>query len=147
MFLSTHKTSLTAALAVLTIALPFGCAAFAQSPTTIADGERSAQSVIVDPPSHTRSRAVASGTTDAVTLADNEHAAQRAIVDSPAPGAVVNGSRHPTFGSATLARSERAAQEAIVGSVLSPRDASAYRSAHVTGTATQAADETSARGN
>lgn len=147
MFLTTKKTSLNAALAVLAIALPLGSQAFAQTAVTIDDGVRAAQSVIVDLPSQPRSHVAVSGTSERVTLADNERAAQRAIAGSSTSDVAANGTRHQTFGGATLARSERAAQEAIVGSVHSQRDARGAHAAGSIGGVAPATDETSMRGN
>jgi len=147
MFLATHKTSLNAALAVLAIALPLGSQAFAQTATSIDDGVRAAQSVIVDSSSQPSSHVAAYGTSERVTLADNERAAQRAIAGSPASDSSANDSRHQTFGGATLARSERAAQEAIAGSVLSQRDARGTHAAGSIGSVAPATDATSMRGN
>ena len=147
MFLSAPKTSLATALAVL-FALPLGSMAFAQAPASIADGERAAHGVIVNPLSQARPQAAVLATTEKATLADNERAAQRAIVDPPASGASTVASGRATFGSATLARGERAAREAIVGPALGAREGETYRRAHAADSSgTQAADGTSARGS
>ena len=149
MFLANRKPTFTAALTVLSIALPLGNLAFAQSDSsaTIANAERAAQSAIVDLPSHAHSLVATSGaSSEAVTLAQNERAAQRAIVDAPAGTSELAGHRS-TIGGATLAQAERAAQQVIAGASVEPR---AYSTPHATssiGEATHAPDETSSRGN
>jgi len=148
MFLANRKPTFTAALAVLSIALPLGNLAFAQSDSsaTIANAERAAQSAIVDLPSHTHSLVATSvASPEAVTLAQNERAAQRAIVDAPISTELAG--HRSTIGGANLAQAERAAQQVIAGASIEP---SAYSTAHATssiGQATHAADETSSRGN
>jgi hypothetical protein len=148
MFLANRKPTFTAALAVLSIALPFGNLAFAQSDSsaTIAYAERAAQSVIVDLPSRTHSLVAMSAASSEVTLAQNERAAQRAIVDAPLGATELAGHRN-TIGGASLAQAERAAQQAIAGASIEPRVYSTAHAVSSIGQATHASDEASSRGN
>ncbi|HEY0230014.1 MAG TPA: hypothetical protein VGC55_02080 [Dokdonella sp.] len=151
MFPAYRKSTFTAALAVLAIALPFGTLAFAQSGGSagIANAERAAQSVIADTASPTHSPLAVSSASSIegqVTLAQNERAAQRAIVDSPVRGVAANDARHETIGAATLAQAERAAQQAITGSSIGPRTVPATHAGSI-GAATHAPDETFSHGN